>query len=84
MPLPWGKTVEFFHTGPSMNVVRFPMTLQDAIAHFLDLTVEEQDMCGIGVHEAILTQIDGVPAALGFLRPHAIRRLASDPSFKDR
>jgi hypothetical protein len=55
--------------------------LRDAVAEFLSLSPEDQQYCGIGVHEAIIKQIDGVPAALGFLRPYAIRTLAADPSY---
>ncbi len=81
MPIPWDKTVEFFHSGPSYSVARAHMTLRDAVAHFLALPPGEQNLCGIGVHEAILKEIDGRPAVLGFLRPQAIRTLASDPGF---
>lgn len=81
MPIPWNKTVEFFHSGPDLQVARFRLTLRDAVAHFLTLSPAEQRLCGIGVHEVIVKEIGGRPAALGFLRPHAIRELASDPSF---
>jgi hypothetical protein len=81
MPIPWDKTVEFFHSGPSLNVVRVYLTLRDAVAHFTELPAAEQDMCGIGLHEAIIREIEGVPVALGFLRPNAIRTLAALPEF---
>jgi hypothetical protein len=57
------------------------MTLRDAVAHFTDPSPAEQGMCGIGLHEAIIREIEGVPVALGFLRPNAIRLLASRPEF---
>lgn len=81
MPIPWDKTVEFFHSGPSLSVARVHLTLRDAVVHFLTLPRDEQALCGIGVHEALLTEIGGRPAALGFLQPNAIRALAADPSF---
>lgn len=63
---------------------RATMVSQDAVAHFLDPPPEEQNGCGIGVHELIPTQIAGVPAVLGFLGPHAVRQFAPDPRLKDR
>ena len=81
MTIPWDKTVEFFQSGPSLGVVRAHFTLRDAVTHFLTLPDDEQQYCGIGVHEAILKQIDEVPAMLGFLRPHAIRTLSQDASY---
>ncbi len=81
MTIPWTKTVEFFQSGESLGVVRAHFTLRDAVTHFLTLPPEEQQYCGIGVHEALLTEIEGIPAALGFLRPHAIRTLSEDASY---
>lgn len=83
MPVPWDKTVEFFQSGPSLGVVRAHFTLRDAVLHFLTLSADEQRYCGIGVHEVILKEIGELPAALGFLRPHAIRTLALLPGFED-
>jgi hypothetical protein len=42
-PIPWDKTVEFFHAGPDLQVARFRITLADAVDHFLSLPAEEQD-----------------------------------------
>jgi hypothetical protein len=70
-PIPWDKKVEFFHSGPDLQVARAHMLLRDAVEHFLYLPPEEQDRCGIGLHEAIVRTMDSQPTALGFLRPNA-------------
>jgi hypothetical protein len=49
--IPWDKTVEFFHSGPDLQVARAHMLLRDAVEHFVQLPPQEQERCGIGVHE---------------------------------
>ena len=43
--------------------------------------MQDQDHCGIGIHEVVLVHVAGIPSALGFLQPPAIRVLAQDPGY---
>lgn len=76
MPIPWDKQVELFRPGEGLAISREWMTLREAVDAFMAMSRGVQDLAGIGVHEAMLTNVDGRPAALGFLNADAVRELA--------
>ena len=82
-PIAWDKTVEIFEATASLAVVTRHMTLRQAVDCFLAVPEDDRWSIGVGVHEPILTLMNGKPVAVGFLNADGLRWLAEHPGYSN-